>query len=122
MNKFVTINDKKIEIPSRSFTAGNASALLFAGHVFHSCEKHKLSVTEEDRNVIIEQLDAAEGWLFPAINGMGEMISALDKDQLEDTSLNNTGYLISTLTELLQSVQQARRLVSVCLPEGQEVH
>jgi hypothetical protein len=124
---FITINNNKVELPNGTFTARNAQYILLSGHILHSiktCEQTQeriLSINEEDRKNIVFDLRNLEGWLFSAVNVMGELISAADSDEFEDHTLNNAGYLISALTELLQSVQHTRKEVISCQVEVQEV-
>ncbi len=123
---YITINNNKVELRKGGYTEKNSDLILLAGHVFHSLENHgeflkiKLNTSEEDRKTILFELDNAEGWLFSAIKSMGELISSADRDILEDRTLSNVGYLVSTLTYLLKSVGDTRKLVTRCAVEDQE--
>ena len=43
---------------------------------------------------------------------MGELVSAADTEQLEDDTLSYEGYLVSTFTEFLRSVQETKKQVT----------
>ena len=123
---FITINDKKVELPRGVYTEMNADLILLAGHIFHSLEipgeflKRKLNASEEDRKTILFELENAEDWLFSAIKTIGELISSADRDIFEDRTLSHVGYLVSTLTYLLESVGNTRKIVTHCTVEDQE--
>jgi len=121
---FITINNNKVDISQVDYADTNANAILLSGHILHllntnnSFAERKLNINNEDHEIILRELENAECWLLPSIKVMGELISAADKDQLEDSSLNYAGYLISGLTRLLSSVQHTRKLVVSCDQES----
>ena len=52
---------------------------------------------------------------------MGELVSATDTERLDDETLPNTGYLVSTLTKFLRSVQETKKQVKLSELDREEV-
>ncbi len=129
MNKsYITINNNKVQLPSGSYAEHNAETILFAGHVYHSIENReegsrewRLNVNEDAHQKIINELERAECWLFPAIKTMGELIASAECEELEERTLQNAGHLISSLTEFLYSVQETKKLVKFSNEDSKEL-
>ena len=124
---FININNNQVELPNGSYAERNAKSILLAGHVYNSIEnreepiKCQLNASEEDKKLILDELENAECCLFPSIKMMGELISAVDREELEDSALNYAGHLVSTLTELLYSVQNTKKLVKYSVENSEEL-
>jgi len=111
MNKNIIINGKEITIPQAPYNQQNANAILLSGHVLHTLDLYSdsgiqnLNTEPQHHEEILKQVSQAEDFLFLGINAIGEIISASSPDNLEDTTLSNVGYLLSTTTNLLQEIQ-----------------
>jgi len=114
MSENIIINDKVIAIPSVSYTARNANSILLSGYILHTLDIHNIKgkadirINPEHKKETLDQLQQAESSLFLGIHAIGDIVSAADYDRLEDKALANVGYLLSTVTNLLQEIQETR--------------
>jgi len=123
----ININNKKIRLPrSGNFSARISEGILFtgiiSGSITYSTEtnKHNLKASEKDCKKIIDDLTQSTEWIFPAIRSIGELLSAVDREELDDSTLANTGYLISALTNLLNSTLHTIKRVEYSLEDNKE--
>jgi len=126
MNKNITINGKKITIPQPTYNQQNANSILFAGYIHQTIDAHEIGISnidikQQDQDEVFSQLELAESFLFLGINAMGEIISATDADELEDKTLSNVGYLLSTITSLLQEIKHTRNMLTHSLEQKKDL-
>lgn len=109
----ITINGNKIEAPTGEYSSRNAKSLLLAGHlrnILDACETPaKLDLSPEDRKTIEERLSDVECWIFTTLSALGDIIAAVDQEEVDQMSMTYGGYLVSMLTELLCLTQKTRK-------------